>query len=696
MDKICLETSSLRLEFDKSNGSLVTIYSKISDWYIMNRPNIALSWRLMLPLEEQGKRNNNAWGNNQNTAPICESSDSFVKFHWNAVESEFGGMHNIAVTTECAIENDQAVFRMHIKNDDKVYVENVYYPYIGDLHHHQDAEKFDFIRGCYFMAQRLELWPSFQNYCGTHSVDYPTLAVESDINPPMYPYVMAADDKGNGLYFGMAERRIEPATWYIEALPGHRTSLDGRLFDTDREGEHDVHTRFCMGHLPYIAPGTEYDLLPMAMEAYKGDWGVGAKCYTRISKKWNKIPDMPEWAKNPHSWYQIHINSPEDELRIKFKDLPKIIGEDCKKHGVDAIQLVGWNDGGQDRGNPSHDPDPRLGTFEELKQAIKEIKAMGIKLILFAKFTWADESHPEFDSVYKAMAAKDPYGRYYNYKGYQYQTLTQATNVNTRRLIPMCFHSDAYMDICRAEFQKCLDLEADGILYDENHHHAPTLCCFDTSHGHRYGESTFSADERLVDILREMVGDREFLIAGEASYDFQLNYYDVSYARTWGRGHQPYTRMTRPSANLMTAVTGFDDRSMVNQCLMFRYIISYEPFNFKGLLSDYPKTVTYGKKMDKLRTELREYFWDGEFQSTVGGAVKAEGVDNFDTYSVFNGTNERQAMVICNYEESKSITVTPTLESGQTFANYRFVEDDAASAFGGSIVIPPYSAVVVY
>ena len=78
----------------------------------------------------------------------------------------------------------------------------------------------------------------------------------------------------------------------------------------------------------------------------------------------------PQWAREPHSWQQLHINSPEDELRLKFIDLPEVAAE-CKKHGVKAIQLVGWNDGGQDQGNPSHSPDPRLGTSEELKEAIK-------------------------------------------------------------------------------------------------------------------------------------------------------------------------------------------------------------------------------------------------------------------------------------------------------------------------------------
>lgn len=60
----------------------------------------------------------------------------------------------------------------------------------------------------------------------------------------------------------------------------------------------------------------------------------------------------------------------------------------------------------------------------------------------------------------------------------------------------------------------------------------------------------------------------------------------------------------------MPAVTGFDDRNMINQCLLYRYVISYEPFNFQGRLSDALNTVAYGARMDQLRTELREWVWD--------------------------------------------------------------------------------------
>jgi len=34
----------------------------------------------------------------------------------------------------------------------------------------------------------------------------------------------------------------------------------------------------------------------------------------------------------------------------------------------------------------------------------------------------------------------------------------------------------------------------------------------------------------------------------------------------------------------MTAVTGFDDRDMVNQCLLYRYVMSYEPITSKVVL----------------------------------------------------------------------------------------------------------------
>jgi hypothetical protein len=403
----------------------------------------------------------------------------------------------------------------------------------------------------------------------------------------------------------------------------------------------------------------------------------------------------PEWAREPHAWQQIHINSPEDELRISFCDLPKI-GQECATHGVKAIQLVGWNDGGQDQGNPSHDPDPRLGTFEELREAIRSVQALGVKIILFAKFTWADRGTRRFREELVRYAIKDPYGDFYHYQGYQYQTATQFLDINTKRLIPMCFLSEEYLQVCDAEFTKMVELGADGILFDECLHHSPALLCFDETHHHRPGAPVYANDRRLIENFGRISGPTNpgFLFAGEACYDWEMEVYHVSYHRSENKGHVPLSRYMLPEAQFMTAVTGFDDRNMINQCLLYRYIISYEPFNFKGHLDDYPATMAYGKQMDALRTELREYFWDGEFRDKIGASVTRDGQPHHP-YAVFvSRAAGKAAVVVANYEE-EAVTIQVTMADGARLTHYRLVDDATWGPAAGDIVLPPCSAAVV-
>ena len=81
---------------------------------------------------------------------------------------------------------------------------------------------------------------------------------------------------------------------------------------------------------------------------------------------------------------------------------------------------------------------------------------------------------------------------------------------------------------------------------------------------------------------------------------------------------------------------------MISQCLLNRYIISYEAYMFKGMLSDYPDTVDYGQKMDALRSDLREYFWDGRFCGRLGGSVQLGDRGTLDSYAVYQNAGGRQ------------------------------------------------------
>jgi len=147
---------------------------------------------------------------------------------------------------------------------------------------------------------------------------------------------------------------------------------------------------------------------------------------------------------------------------------------------------------------------------------------------------------------------------------------------------------------------------------------------------------------------------------------------------------------------IMTAVTGFDDRNMINQCLMYRYIISYEPYNFKGHLDDFPKTLEYGKKMDALRKELRDYFWDGEFRDTCGAIVTTADGEIHHPYAVFvNVKNGHLGLVISNYDEYNSAVIKVKLENSYPLEYYRLVDDSQWRSAKWGIKIPPCSAAVV-
>ena len=261
----------------------------------------------------------------------------------------------------------------------------------------------------------------------------------------------------------------------------------------------------------------------------------------------------------------------------------------------------------------------------------------------------------------------------------------------------MCFLDQEYLDVCDREFKKTLDLGADGILFDECQHHSPALLCFDMSHGHRYGAPVYANDRQLIYNFGQMTAAEhpDFLFAGEACYDWELEAYHLAYFRSESKQHVPLSRYLQPHAQFMTAVTGFNDRNMVNQCLMYRYIISYEPYNFKGRLDDFPLTIEYGKKMDALRGELCDYLWDGEFRDTVGAQVSCAGKTHHP-YSVFlNAKNGKSGLVICNYNEHDPITVTASLENGQALERYRLVDAPDWKPAGQGIEIPAQSAAVV-
>jgi hypothetical protein len=104
-------------------------------------------------------------------------------------------------------------------------------------------------------------------------------------------------------------------------------------------------------------------------------------------------------------WQSVIISNSEDEIVHRFKDLPKLAA-DARKYGVTTFEILGWNIGGIDRGYPQYRPEPRLGTAEEFRGALAEIRKLGVHPLIFANIQFADTATALFREKLRRYAVQ--------------------------------------------------------------------------------------------------------------------------------------------------------------------------------------------------------------------------------------------------------------------------------------------------
>lgn len=682
--EVILQDSKFLVAFDDRTGAITRMEDKILGWKIMDQSQFGVSFRMLVPTAEH--RMNYILGQKQRVSSIEKISDNTVVMVWKNLTSEFGGQLPITFTSTVTLVNGKLTFDPVLENNSSLSIETVDYPYWGALNPPSQNGSLNVRTMWYGNLRSEEIYPSFTNQKGYWGVFSPMKTFDS--NQSLYCLLQSSNQ---GLYVGMHDATQRYLLQYtFEQYPGVVSGMTDRIPKEHQIGGKDVHMEFRACHFVFAHPDTKVDLAPVVVQGYKGNWHAGVDLYKEWRTTWFKPARRPAWIDDVHSWLQLQINSPEGS-RVPFKDLIKYAGE-CTRYGVGAIQLVGWNRDGQDGGDPNHTPDPELGTKEEFRDIIAKIQKEGVKMVLFGKINWADLTSDWYKKELYKYECKDPNGIMYTHGGYSYLTPTQLAGINTRKRAVMDFCSPGYQDAIAKEFENVLYLGASGWLFDENCHHGPVKYNFAPDHGYKAPGYIYSGDLPLANRLREeaMKVNPDFLFAGEGHQDWLMQAYPCSYFRI-NNGSTAVDRYIDPYAPLVVAVTGFDDRETLNLILLNRYIISYEPYNFKGYLSDFPLTVAYGKKIDDLRRKYKSYLWDAEYRDTLGAEVSSNG--NY-RYSVFNTSSGKRAVVVINTESGKSIEVEVKLPNQGKLVSASPERPESVS-FNGKIEIPARSAIVV-
>jgi hypothetical protein len=656
---VSIENDNLKVTFDQGSGALTGFIFKKTGWNLQQRPELGESFRMFVPIPERDY--SPVLGARNRLVSYKKSADGqSIVLVWDNLQSEYAGKLNITLTGTVRIEDSQARFDLKVQNNSGFSIHTVSWPIIGALNRPEGERKLATSFMDYGNLASRSLYPRFDGNPGYFGTNYPLQFIGGRFN------LVSAGQQGLyqcGYESSAPDSIHDPTLWEFQLKPGYEDSYMQKAPAMAATSSHPVRISENVVHYPYVAPGQTASLATTVLAPYQGDWHNGVDIFKAWRATWFRRPITPKWATEVNAWQQIQINSSEDDLRTRYRDLPERALQ-AAQNGISAIQLVGWNKGGQDRGNPFHDTDPRLGTREELKEAIAEIQKSGVHVVLFNKYVWADMSTEAYKNyLYKDMAV-DPYGVPYQYHGYNYQTPEQLVGINTRRFGVACMNDPKWLDLSEREFRKTIDLGASGMLYDESSNHGGAMFCFSPYHGHRVPETLFSGDQRLGErfrnIVQHTVGESHYLMSGEDPVDKLALYYSLSYFRI-GPGHIPVERYIDPFRPIMIAVTGFDDREMIDRALMYRYIISYEPFNFKGNLDDFPLTLAYGKKVDALRRRYQDHLWNAEFRDTVGANVTVNGRP-YRAFTVFQGIKDGRHSVVVVNPTSNLIDATVLLE----------------------------------
>lgn len=174
--------------------------------------------------------------------------------------------------------------------------------------------------------------------------------------------------------------------------------------------------------------------------------------------------------------------------------------------------------------------------------------------------------------------------------------------------------------ICLVSSLAAIGLSAQDTVVLENAQIRAVFDCRDPRHRTISSAATGCSAANSTKMTRRY--SPEFIMTGEGPYDIQGQYY-ATYTRA-AVDHTPLMRYIDSELPIICAVTDHLDRNRVNMCLMNRYIVSYEPRNFKGRLGEFPRIMEYGGKVDALRRRYKDRLWDVVFNSTQGAIVVIE------------------------------------------------------------------------
>lgn len=693
-----IETPVCTLRLDPKTGNLVGVRWKTPELEIIQEPRLGENFRLLLP--RPGYEANYFLSSDQPVARIEERPDG-VTCHYESLRNAREEV-NVRVRYNIRAVEGRLEFSIEIENATTLLLAEVFYAIVGGqqgVGNRVDTESL--VPGLADGTPYSNLAPSvFANFRAGGG----NLGIRYDAAGFTYPGAMQMGwmeffniRAGLGLYYANHDPESRLTALYFELRPFTKSAVVGDNWPTPQDVPSGEPIGLSMGWLnfPYVKQGT-FRAGPIALQIHQGDWHEGSELYRAWFDQHFDVRRPPTWLREEMAWQSVIISNPEDVLLYEFRELPKLAAG-AKKYGVTTFEILGWNVGGIDRGYPQYTPDPRLGTPQEFREALAEIKKMGVHPLAFANIQVADTATALFKESLHRFTVIGRWAPDFPAFGWGEGTISGRMGLARSNMTLVSPAHPEFRKLLLDQFREIVKAGADGFQLDKTN--AVGMLDFNP-------QLTVAPDrsftEELLATLREVLRkgrelNPEFTLASEIFWDRSFPYVDVSYVRM-GAIDMPSTalRYTFPEWTSTICAESPGDFNVINNGMRYGLVWAVQPRHYNDSM-DEPLTrplSRYVQELIRIRARHKDVLFLGRFRDTRGAEVKCgENV----RYSVFESMDGKaKACVLVNFgntEESAEVT-WPGGEGHQVEVLKPF-QSDAAEDLPAKVRLAPHTCVVV-
>jgi len=678
---IDLSSGPITLVLDETNGTIVKLAHSNLGIDLVTEPRLAGNFRLLVPLADW--RGHYILGREQHLRE-WKRTESGGELAWGPLVSS-AGTFDISFILTIAIEGDDVRFSYQIDNRSSVLVEEVVVPMLGGLANEAENEDWRFHHSD--LVGKGQEWRFYKDFPGTYLGPAKPVWFEPYPHRSALPWVdIYHSTRRVGVSLGCYNLKADWSGAFLELSPGTVYSKGGQRWPRRATLDPGMPLGITLGMatFPFAQPGEIHQGPPTVLHFHAGTWYAAADAYRAWFQQHWPVARKTSWLGREDAWQSNIISYPEDSIGFRFADLPELARQAVQR-GVRVMQVDGWDVGGIDRDYPNYAPDPRLGTTEDLKQAIAACADLGVGVMIFANLTVASIENERFKKELHRYASKDPRGFARNTIGWEYHTLLGLAGQTESRMVFMNPSHEGWADVMLEQLDGIVRLGAPAVQLDKLMGFSPVD--FAKPAGRSPTASMPDGILRTLGRFREqaLATNPSFSLGSETHWDRAIPMVDASYSRFFELDHLPTIGYSFPEFRQSAAIPGPTDKPLVNNSVRFGHIINVEPAYLHGTMADAAPLDAYVAEVLRLRRSLSHVLWDSRLLEPIDLEMAHSGEMLASVHRSLDGA--QRAVVLTHLEEAAQSAKVDLAGAGKATL-YRPFEEPRSVSLPLSLDVP--------